>query len=132
MNTITVSDLEGDQKGYLESHLKGLDDEKADDFFNVKKYPTAKFEITKLTKKEGDPNGNALVYGNLTLRDQTQSVGFTANIDVTDEAVNVGTAAFTINRTEWGIKYNSPTFFENLKEYAIDDKVGLKISLVAK
>ncbi|MDF1695214.1 MAG: YceI family protein [Saprospiraceae bacterium] len=132
MNTITVLDLEGGKKDYLESHLKGLGDDNADDFFNVKKYPTAKYEITKVTKKEGDPTGNALVYGNLTLRDQTKEVGFKANIDMADGMVRVSTDQFKIDRTQWGIQYNSATFFENLKNKAINNEMGLKINLVAK
>ena len=66
MTSINVTDLEGDKKAYLEGHLKGSEDKNKDDFFNVAAYPTAKFEITKVTKKEGDPTGNALVYGNLS------------------------------------------------------------------
>jgi polyisoprenoid-binding protein YceI len=132
MNSITVLDLEGEKKGYLESHLKGLDDKKADDFFNVNKFPTAKYEITKVTKKEGDANGNALVYGNLTLKGATKSVGFTANVDVADGIVKVSTPQFKIDRTEWGIKYGSPSFFENLADKAIDNDIVLSISLVAK
>ena len=132
MNSITDLDLEGDKKAYLESHLKGLDDKKADDFFNVNKYPTAKYEITKVTKKEGDPNGNILVYGNLTIKDITKSVGFTANVDMADGMVRVSTPQFKIDRTEWGIKYNSPSFFENLADNAINNDIGLKITLVAK
>jgi polyisoprenoid-binding protein YceI len=133
MNSITNLDLEDEgQKAYLESHLKGLGDDNADDFFNVRKYPTAKYEITKVTKKEGDPNGNALVYGNLTLKDMTKSVAFTANIDMTDGMVRVSTPQFKIDRTEWGIKYGSPSFFEGLKDKAINNDIGLKVMLVAK
>lgn len=132
MNSIVVLDLEGDEKGYLETHLKGLDDKKADDFFNVNMYPTAKYEITKVTKKEGDPNGNALVYGNLTLKDITKSVAFTANIEVAEGMVKVSTPQFKIDRTQWGIKYGSPSFFEGLKDKAINNDMGLQVSLVAK
>lgn len=132
MNSITDLDLEGDKKAYLESHLKGLDDKKADDFFNVNKFPTAKYEITKVTKKEGDPNGNSLVYGNLTMKDITKSVAFTANVDMADGVVKVSTPQFKIDRTQWGIKYNSASFFENLADKAINNDIGLKVSLVAK
>ncbi len=132
MTSINVTDLEGDQKAYLEGHLKGSDDKNKNDFFNVADYPTAKFEITKVTKKEGDPTGNALVYGNLTIKDQTKEVGFTAMTDVKDGMVRVTTPEFKINRTDWGIKYGSPSFFEGLKDKAIDDDIVLKVSLVAK
>lgn len=133
MNTIACLDIEdAGKRGYLESHLKGLGDDNADDFFNVKKYPTAKYEITKVTKKEGDPTGNTLVYGNLTMRDVTKEVAFTANVDMADGMVRVSTNQFKIDRTQWGIKYGSPSFFEGLKDKAINNDMGLKISLVAK
>ena len=133
MNTIKNLDIEDEGKrGYLEGHLKGSSDDNADDFFNVKKYPTAKYEITKVTKKENDPNGNALVYGNLTMRDVTKSVAFTANIDMADGMVRVSTGQFKIDRTQWGIKYNSASFFEGLADKAINNDIGLKVTLVAK
>jgi len=133
MNSITDLSLKDEgKKSYLESHLKGLGDDNSDDFFNVKKYPTAKYEITKVTKKEGDPNGNTLVYGNLTMRDVTKAVAFTANVDMTDGMVRVSTSQFKIDRTQWGVKYGSPSFFEGLADKAINNDIGLKITLVAK
>jgi len=133
MNSLANLDLEDEgKKAYLESHLKGLGDDNSDDFFNVKKYPTAKYVITKVTKKEGDTAGNALVYGNLTMRDVTKSVGFPATIDIKDGMVRVSTSQFKIDRTQWGIKYGSPTFFEGLADKAINNDIGLKVSLVAK
>ena len=46
--------------------------------------------------------------------------------------MNVSTDQFTFDRTKWGIKYNSASFFEGLKDKAISNDIGLKISLVAK
>ena len=132
MNTINVLDLVGDEKAYLESHLKGSSDDNADDFFNVNKYPTAKFEITKVTSLSNDPEGTHLVYGNLTLKDITKQVGFKAKVDMADGSISVSTPKFTIDRTEWGIKYGSGKFFDNLKDKVISDDMSLQITLVAK
>lgn len=133
MNTIANLDIEDEGKrGYLESHLKGMGDDNADDFFNVRKYPTAKYEITKVAKKEGDAENNSLVYGNLTMKDVTKQVSFSANIEMADGMVKVTSPQFTIDRTLWGIKYGSPSFFEGLKDKAINNDIGLKINLVAK
>ncbi len=131
MNTITSLDLTGEYKDYLESHLKGLEDRSADDFFNVRKYPTAKFEITKVTKLANDPQATHLVYGNMTIRDVTKQIGIKAKVIKNGNSVKVSTPEFTLNRTEFGVKYNSPTFFENLKEKAINDDIKLRINLVA-
>lgn len=132
MNTISVLDLEGDQKAYLESHLKGLADDNADDFFNVNKYPTGKYEITKVTGLANDPEATHLIYGNLTLRDVTKSVSFKAKVDMSDAGVRVTTPKFKIDRTEWGIKYGSDKFFKGLKDKVISDNFVLQVNLIAK
>lgn len=131
MNSITVTDIEGDMKANLEGHLKGLASDKADDFFNTPKYPTGKFEITKVTNLENDAEGTHLVYGNLTLKDVTKEVGFKANIAVNGTDVTVSTPSFTIDRTQWGIQYGSKTIFDNLGDKFINDEIGLTINLSA-
>jgi len=132
MTSINVLDLEGDQKAYLESHLKGSTDKNADDFFNVSKYPTAKFDITKVTALSNDPAGTHLVYGNLTMKDITKQVGFKAKVAISDAGVQVTTPKFTIDRTDWGIKYGSGKFFDDLKDKVISDDMSLSINLNAK
>lgn len=132
MNTITVLDLEGDGKADLEGHLKGLGEgDSADHFFNVNKYPTASFEITKVTGLTGAEGANALVYGNLTMKGQTKQISFKANINVTSGAVSVETPQFTIDRTQWNVQYGSKSIFPDLKDKFINDDIGLKIMLNA-
>ncbi len=50
MKSISVLDLEGDQKANLENHLKGTVEGKEGDFFNVNKFPQATFELTGLSQ----------------------------------------------------------------------------------
>ncbi len=133
MNTITCLDLEGDSKLGLESHLKGTAEaEKDDHFFNVKKYPTAKFEITKVTGLAGNETANSLVYGNLTMKDQTKQVSFKANITTDGSMVKVSAPKFTIDRTLWNVTYKSKSVFDDLKDKFVDDEIGLQIELSAK
>lgn len=132
MTSITNTDLEGDMKSGLEGHLKGLAEGKEDHFFNTPKFPTGKFEITKITSLPGDANANNLIYGNLTIKGITKEIGFKANIKVTDGAVAVTTPAFTIDRTQWGVNYNSKTVFEGLGDKFVNDEIGLSITLNAK
>ena len=131
MNSIVVTDLEGNQKAYLEAHLKGSNEDKADDFFNVNKYPTAAFEITKVTALQGDAEATHLIYGNLTMKETVKEIGFKAKVEMNNGTINVSTPAFTIDRTQWGIKYGSPSFFENLKDKAISNDIGLRVNLTA-
>lgn len=133
MNTINVLDLEGEYKNDLEGHLKGTGGgDSADHFFNVTKYPVAKFEITKVTNLESDPEATHMVYGNLTMKDITKQVGFRANVDITEDAVKVSTPKFDINRTDWGIKFKSKSFVDDLKDNFINDNMGMSINLTAR
>ncbi|NNF21848.1 MAG: YceI family protein [Saprospiraceae bacterium] len=132
MNTITDQSMEGDMKANLEAHLKGTVEGKEDDFFNVTKFPTSKFEITKVTGLSNDPEATHLVYGNLTIRDITKQVGFKASIKIGDQSAIVQTPKFSINRADFGIKFMSKSFFDNLKDKYIDDDISLQIRLAAR
>ena len=131
MTSITVLDLEGDQKAGLEGHLKGMAEGKEDHFFNVAQFPTATFEITNVTAREGDDQTNALVYGNLTMKGQTQNVGFPAMITVSDSGVDVTSPQFSIDRTKWGVNYGSKSIFDDLKDNFVNDEIALSLKLSA-
>ena len=131
MNSINVTDLEGDMKNRLENHLKGFAEGKEDHFFDVAKHPVGQFEITKVTSLEGDEAATHLVYGNLTLKGTTKEVGFKSNIQFSEGTVQVETPAFTIDRTLWGVNYGSKTVFEDLGDNFVNDEIGLAINLVA-
>jgi len=131
MNSITNLDLSGDSKTNLENHLKGFADGKEDHFFNVAKYPTGTFEITKVTKISGDESSTHLIYGNLTLKGITKQVGFRALVGVGSNRVEVTVPPFTIDRTLWGVNYNSKTVFEGLGNKYVNDEIGLSMTLKA-
>lgn len=131
MNSITCTDLEGDMKAGLESHLKGTAEGKEDHFFNVAKYPTGTFEITKVTKVDGDEEATHLIYGNLTIKGVTKEVGFKALVGIGKDRIEVTTPPFTIDRTQWGVNYNSKTVFEGLGDKFVNDEIGLTIKLSA-
>ncbi len=132
MNTIVSNDLEGDYKGYLESHLKGLgDDDKADDFFNVNKFPTATFDIVSIAPST-EENVNAMVTGNLTIKGISKEITFPANITVTEDNVAVTTNKFSINRTDWGIVYNSKNFIKDIGDKFVEDNIDLQLMINAK
>lgn len=131
MTSITDLDLDGEMKANLENHLKGTVEGKEADFFNVTKYPTAKFEITKATKLMNNEDANYVINGNLTIKDITKNVSFRAMVTEADGKVSVTTPQFTIDRTEWDINFRSTKFFDDLKDKAINDEIGLKINLSA-
>lgn len=113
--TVTAENDEKEQK--LIGHLK------SDDFFSVEQYPTAEFAITKV-------EGNT-VSGNLTIKGITKEISFPAQVNVTDNELTAS-AEFTINRTDWEIKYASGNFFTDLAaDKAISDDIAYKVNLVA-
>ena len=118
INSLNCTDLKaGEGKEKLEGHLK------SPDFFDVANNPTSTFEITSVA------GGN--VTGNLTLMGQTKSITFPATIEMNEKGVMVTSPDFTINRTDFGMKYGSSTFIDGLKDKAINDNVGLKVQLKA-
>jgi polyisoprenoid-binding protein YceI len=116
MASILVTDLQtGKGKEDLEGHLK------ADDFFGTAKFATAKIDF-KLIADNGD--GKYTVTADLTIKDVTKPVKF-------DIVVKGKTATTTlkIDRTKYGIKYGSGSFFENLGDKTISDEFELNVTL---
>lgn len=124
MATIDDEDLEGDEKAYLEAHLKGTVEGKEGDFFDITKYPTASFELTGI---EGDT-----VKGNLTIKDKTNPVEFTANVQVTDDELIIESEEFGLDRTKWGINFMSRSIFTDLGDKFVNDTMNITVYIVAK
>ncbi len=125
MASLANTDLPDDKKPKLEGHLK------SPDFFDVAAFPTSTFELTKVTGLENDPDATHLVYGNLTLKDVTKQISFKAKVEMGENGVTVSTPDFTIDRADFNVKYGSTRFFDDLKDKAINDNVGLSISVSA-
>lgn len=132
MNSITCTDLTGDQKEGLESHLKGTQEGKEDHFFNVAKHPTGEFVITKVVGVDGNPKFNSTIYGNLTLKGVSKEISFPATVNVSGKGVTANTPPFTINRTDWGIEFMSQSLGDDFKEKFINDNIGMTLNIVAQ
>ncbi|MBP2619341.1 YceI family protein [Chryseobacterium jejuense] len=121
MNSLTSVDLKDspEDMGKLNGHLK------SGDFFEVEKFPTASYEITKVTPTtEGDYN--TLLDGNLTIKGITKPVQFKANVSVKDGEVSVATEPKDIKREEFGVKFQAPA-----ENGVIKDEVTLQINVKA-
>jgi len=115
MTSLIVTDLEaGKGKEKLEGHLN------SDDFFGVNNHKKATLVIKKASKIEGGYK----VTGDLTVKGKTNPIAF-------DLSVNGSNASTTlnVNRTKYGIKYGSGSFFDNLGDKAISDEFELAINL---
>lgn len=130
MASIVSTDLtDPEMKAKLEGHLKGLNEEGKDDFFNTNTYPTATLDITNVTEE----NGKTMVEGNFDMKGKTDVVKFPATVTETADGVTLTTDEFTIDRTKWNVNYGSGTKIENLAaDKVIKDDIILKASVTAK
>lgn len=116
----TIKDLDLTDPGYNQKLVGHLS---SGDFFEVEKFPTASFVITKVA-------GNQ-VTGNLTVKGITKSITFPAEIAVKGGKVTAK-ANITIDRTDFNIRFNSKKFFESIGDKAIYDDFALTVSLVSE
>ncbi|WP_126972839.1 YceI family protein [Gynurincola endophyticus] len=110
MTTLTVDSASVSEAGKkhtdLQNHLKSAD------FFQVDSFPTAEFQVTSVTDLAPGAATNAIeganktVSGNLTLLGKTLNVTFPAKVAVDDTKVTVN-ALFTVNRTDWNLKFGT-------------------------
>ncbi|NER18186.1 YceI family protein [Spongiivirga citrea] len=127
-NTITKLEIVVNMKsldhdnGDLKSHLRGAD------FFNVNRYKKAAFRLSKPVSLDKE---SSVLAGMMTIKEKTHG----ENIEVIiSRSENTITLSFdhTMDRTTYGIKYNSPSFFKSLKQNAIADEFSLKGKLEFK
>lgn len=121
MNSLTSEDLKDDAENLnkLNGHLK------SGDFFETEKFPTASYEITKVTPSaEGDYN--TLLDGNLTIKGISKPVQFKANVSVNEGVVSIATEPKDIMREEFGVKFQSPA-----ENGVIKNEVSLQINVKA-
>lgn len=122
MSTITSEDLISTEnmKINLENHLK------SSEFFHVIEYPQSKFVIKN---SELLNVGKYKITGDLTIKNISNEITFEMNIYKNSEGKIIGESEFFIDRTLWGIKYDSNKFFADLGDRAIDDKIGFKLRM---
>ncbi len=123
INSIKVLDVK--DEGYnakLVGHLK------APDFFDAAKYPTAAFKITKATPKGGT---NYDITGKLTINGVTQAISFPAIVSINKNGSASASAKFEVDRTKFGSKYASKSFFDAIGDKAIYDNFIVEVKLAA-
>lgn len=124
MNTITVLDIPVEKEGNakLVGHLKNSD------FFSVETHPLATFVITAVEKKET----NLHVTGNLTVKGITKSITIPATVSTENGITTFASETFTIDRSDFDVRYGSKKFFDNLKDKFIDDLIELSFVVKTK
>ena len=116
MTSMTTTDLKAGQgKEKLDGHLK------SEDFFGTEKFPTSTLVFKKIAAKGANVYS---VTGDLTIKGITNPITF----DLVTTA-NSATAKLIVNRTKYGIRYGSKSFFDSIGDKAIDDEFELSVAL---
>ena len=127
----TLQGLDQDEKGNakLSKHLK------SDDFFDVEKFPEAKFEFVNMkpyVAGEGEKpllaDVTHIVTGNLTIKDVTKAVTFPMVFKL-DEKGMEAKASFNIDRSLWGLNYGND---KSLGDRFIRPEVNVGFNLIGK
>ncbi|MGB5417429.1 YceI family protein [Algibacter sp.] len=114
MTTIGVTDIpehEPVPRNNLNNHLKSID------FFDVEKFKSSEFQITKIKQINSD---SLVVSGNLTLKDITKNIEFGAKYQG-----KFFETKFTLDRYQWNIAYEGNFADKTL----VDKDIVMKIKL---
>lgn len=125
MKSLVVTDIEdADYNKKLNNHLKSAD------FFNAEGSPTIEFKLTKAEPVANSKAGEAnyAIAGDLTIKGITKPVAFPAFVQIQDGKLSAKGKA-TVNRTNFDIKYNSGSFFQNLGDKLIYDDFNVEVNL---
>ena len=128
MKTMKATDIkDAENQGKFVGHMS------SDDFFGVEKFPTSIFKIVSVTPIKGAAAtaDNATITGDMTIKGVTQRISFPAKVGVKD-GVAAATGKVTIDRTKFGLKYGSKTFFDSIGDKAIYDNFDLTFNVIAK
>ena len=105
------------ENGQLQTHLRD------EAFFNVTRFPTATFVLRALT--------DTTATGQLTMKGITKPVSFPVVVSQESGGLRIKGRA-VVDRTQFGIRYNSTSFFSNLGDQAIKNEFALTFDVVAK
>ncbi|MEO9512973.1 MAG: YceI family protein [Flavobacteriaceae bacterium] len=118
MNSIMNTD--GKYNEMLVSHLKHKD------FFNVEKFPLAKLEIHQI--KHAD-NGQMEIDALLTIKGISRPIKFSSTWEKGPNETMLK-SKFIMDRTRWGISYESKGIIGSVKDDIISDAVEFEVILV--
>ncbi len=128
MKTMKATDItDADNQAKFVGHMS------SDDFFSAEKFPTSTFKITSIKPIAGAAANadNATITGDMTIKGVTQAISFPAKVGVKN-GVAAATGKVNIDRTKFGLKYGSKTFFDSIGDKAINDEFTLTFNVVAK
>ncbi len=122
-NLITGASLTFDMKSMDQENEHLLSHLKSDDFFDVEKYPVSVLEIDRISKNTA--------YGKLTIKNKTLPFECPVTIKQENNRFMI-TGGTVIDRTKFGIVYNSGSFFSGLGDKAIRNTFDIEFKIATK
>lgn len=122
MNSMVVTDIEGEPAERLAAHLK------TDDFFDSEKHPYATFRL-----KHIDYAGDKLaaIVGDISIRGITQQISFPAEITIEGDQLRAVARGIRVDRTVHDSQYGSINFFRDLGRKIVHNEFILNVELFA-
>lgn len=96
------------------------------DFFDTENHGSAAFSVTNVTEKEG----KTMVEGNLTLKGVKKNISFPATVTTKGNVTSIESEVFTIDRTDFGMKYGSSSIADIAKDRIISNDVELSVHVI--
>lgn len=120
MNSIKVTDIEGEAAERLATHLK------TEDFFDAVNFPQAQLKLKHIDYAS---DNLAAVVADITIRGISQQISFPATIMVTDGTFHAVAKGIRVDRTVHGSKYGSISFFRDLGRKLVADEIVLNVEI---
>lgn len=117
INMNSIINTDGKYSEILVGHLKNQD------FFYVEKYPISKLEILSLKYKDAS---QVNIEANLTIKGVTQKINYRSTIKISGDGVEMK-SSFIIDRTKWGVNYESKSILRSLKDDTISDAIEFEV-----
>lgn len=120
MRSLVNTDLKGEENVELTEDLKSAN------FFEVRKFPMAKFEMKKVLPLKSDVY-NTEIIGDITIKGIRKTISFPANVIKDDYSITIQSAKFPLNRQDFNVFYKS-----SLKDYLIKDQMDIQFMITTK
>ncbi len=127
-NGISAGELVVDMRSLAHDNAQLVEHLKNNDFFAVDRFPQARFTITSATPLVND---TCSVLGDLSIRGVTKPVRFSARVARQGDGCTVS-GTLVLDRTAFGVKYGSSSFFSGLGDEAISNTMRLAVNLVGE
>lgn len=125
-NTITALKIIVDMTSLYQENKRLAEHLRDKDFFHVKKYKIATFVLSEPV----DISSNTCILnGMMTIKETQNKEAVKATVTIQDGNITIS-FNHKMDRTTYGINYNSPSIFKSLKENVIADDFTLKGNLI--